>query len=1497
MIIEFFKKSKFLFILSLFIILISIINSLFYVSYNNYPQEINSTNFLLQNSESVHSSGTGPSIQVLEYANGSKNHYDLNNGTSISWDIPNNWIGDNFSVMVSNLTTSVKNDLYEVADDGNTNILNHISGNYADTRFDDNNNWSLRWGDIETTLITLDANLYFYTLAYQGTISNLHVHLKLTTTNCNKNNYLEIRLMDESSGYYVIDHITSSGTFIIDQDISSSPDSYVDPNNRLWINFYGSNQGPGSIKRVDIDYVYINITTSRMYIDPDIIHMNVNGTAITGTWDLAVAGLYGPWSSGTCWFTFDCDPGYSISFNAFSTMWINKTSHTGSTYYLGSGDHPSVNYWKITFNAIDASVDYQDQEFIILHPAKWVFNNATGPSGTVPVSPGSYKGNSTIPITQTYYESGLWEFFCSSQNIISNIYIRKNGHDVDTVNITDIVDISCTLIESNTQGSFNLSIYNESGIVHQELQTASGNTVIFTSWNLSQDIINNGVYTIEISWKNETDIGYIRDYITIIYPTELINYTIHHTYFIGNILEMTVFYNNTFAKNGFIENGIIGANLDYVIKNSSNPSIDSGILNDTNNGNYTNSINLSSYSIGNYTLIINASKKWYHNLSISFYIEIFGFNTSINISLPMSNGIGQAYCNYTETVVFKLWYFNVTQNNSSFINGANIEVYKSSIPVSTVFWEESVAESVYYIYLNSSNLDLVSTWDDINNNITITVQVSKHSFIPRTINIEWDVRNSTAILFGNSSETRLSGRFGIKLNYTNQQLNNPISDYFSPSFRLYYNGTLFSSLKSNYLSIGLWNLSCFFNETRNVTYNILVKVSTVGFKDTTWNFLLHVNVTATKNYTFGITENIFYYQDLNFSIIYNKTYPVLDGLDNAEIISTKFAITTTNMGSGLYFVNVHTANLLNVSHYKIYFLIRQTHFQEINFSISFNIINVTTKSVIFNTTDTSFDGNNTRAYVNQSIIYELIYNDTFKNSFIKDSTIIARIYNYNNDLISSQYTFQSYPAFYRIKVDIFGIHSGNYTLKIISRKQNYFESVITLNFTIMPSITQMVLLRNHPQYGIIQFTEYTEWDHYQIFFMSNFTGIFYNEFKQYKQPISWGYVRYIICEKDKTPNNQSNWLKNGTFVYSIQNELYCSPSISLKYSNGTFLPTGNYTVYVYTFARDCINRSMNFSLTIVPRLTGKIEVFTVSSITQGQSFQIQVKLTVNDNPYSAQLKMYIYCYDSDGNLILNKSYTMITGLNGIDIKLFQAPNDASKISIDVKFSGEFRPYPLVSIEPISLAQPITISVQKSVNFLPIILLIIAICAAFIGTIVYVRSKVIAPKKTKKLEISQEKYTHFKDLTSIMNIMLVYKPTNEITYNKILIDKGYDEEYWNNLKNKILEFKGSGNKKNAALDLIFYDSIKILIDDGQYIRLALLLENIPSEIILRSVVDFIQYFELNHYGYLKKNELNKINDLEEYLDKQKQLSIWQGWYLQMKAIFIFQIFIRKYLMNP
>ena len=88
----------------------------------------------------------------------------------------------------------------------------------------------------------------------------------------------------------------------------------------------------------------------------------------------------------------------------------------------------------------------------------------------------------------------------------------------------------------------------------------------------------------------------------------------------------------------------------------------------------------------------------------------------------------------------------------------------------------------------------------------------------------------------------MSGEFGIKLNYTNTLLKSPISDYYSPIFHFIYNGSIYSTLKIQYLTSGLWNLSCIFNETLNVSYNVNVKVSSIGFVDTYWNFKLKIFV-------------------------------------------------------------------------------------------------------------------------------------------------------------------------------------------------------------------------------------------------------------------------------------------------------------------------------------------------------------------------------------------------------------------------------------------------------------------------------------------------------------------------------------------------------------------------------------------------------------------------------------------------------------------------------
>jgi len=1456
-----FSNKKFIFIL-LFMFIFSIIIS--NLSNQVVSQQKPLQNITIFNNETVKDTGTGPSLLVLEDAWGTKNDYNVKNDTTVDWTIPASWYGKNFSVTVSNLTAKLSNDLKEVADgDYVATSGTEVNGSYLDTRTQGGNSWNLQWGWITRT--ELNADLFFYTLAYQNSITNLHIHLEISTTNCDNNDDLEIRLMDETSGYVLIDRITSGGSFIIDYDESTSPANYVDSNGRLWLKFFGASQDT-SIKTLSIDYAYINVTASREIVDPDTIVLTVNGTNITGDWNFATATLFGFWSPGICSFLFECDNSYSISFNTQTTLWINRSNTASSIYIRGSGNSPTIHYWRIDFNAVDASSSYQNQKFIILHTRKWSFINATGPSGPVSITPGTYRGNSTIPVSSSDYASGNWRFYCSSSNIISNLYIRKNGIDVNCINITDVVNISCDIIEPNIPGNFNLTIFNGTSIVHQELVISSGSNVVFTSWAVANDSNNNGIYEILVTWKNSTAIGYMKKFLTVIYPTDAINHSIGHIYFIGRSINMTIFYNDTF--NG---NGISGANLSYIIKNSTNPNIENGFLVDLSNGNYTNSISLSGYTMGNYTLIINASKKWYHNISLSFQIEIFAYNTSLNTSLPTINKVGYAYCYYSDTIKFEVNYYNTTNNNMSYIPGASVSIYKNSNPISTVFWQESTINKTYYIYLNSSNSDLVSTWNDINNNMTITVQISKYSFIPRSVDIEFDVRNSTAILNGNSTENKLSGRFDIIVNYTNNLLDRPISDYYSPSFQFMYNGTIYSSLKVNYLYNGLWNLSCIFNETTNVSYDVLIQVSLIGFIDTSWSLTLNIDVIHTINQTFNLTENVYFYHNVNFSIIYNRTYPTLLGLDNAEIISPKYTITIQNLGSGLYTVEIHTAYLLNVSHYKLYFIIKQTHYQQINFSIQFNIINITTNSTIIDSTDTQFDGNKSILFVNESVRFDIEYFDEIKSEFISNSMISVYILNSQGIPISSQFTISSYLTYYSIKIDTFGVNSGNYTLQIILQKQNYNKSILTLNLSIKPYITSLTLIRDHPQQGIIPLTHYIEWHHYQILFMSNFTGIFFNEFTNYTSNITWGFARYIICEKGKDPMFQSNWLRNGTFVYDIQKLYFYTSIIPLEYNNGSYLPVGNYTIYVSNYAKNCINQTLNFSLEIIPRLTGRIEVTQIPTVSVGQNFLIQIQLYVNNIPYSAHLRLIVISKSEDGSIIVNDTFLVSTDSSGIKRKYYQVPQGSNQIIINVEFLGEFRYYPGYSIEPFQLDNPVIIQVEQQFNPLPIILILIIVGIGSISAILYVKRKVIDTKKSKKMEMSLEKFNNFKDLTSIICILIIYKPNNELSYKKLLINKGLDSNYWDKINKTINEFSGTGKRSNAALDVIKFDSVKILIDDGEYIRLALLLEDYPSEMILRTTVDFIQYFELSHYNNLRKSEVNKINDIEDHLNKRFGLS--------------------------
>ncbi|MBD3227424.1 MAG: hypothetical protein GF329_04475 [Candidatus Lokiarchaeota archaeon] len=1449
-----------------FILFISLLFITPFLILNDLNQNKSYSPQLLYEEETVFPKGPGPILTVLEQSFGTKNDYNIENDTSITWNVPSGWIGSQFGVQISNLTTELDDLLHHISDNGDSNAMSENGTSHQDTHYLDGDFWQLIWFGTEMV-----AYLNYTTTAHPNSITNIDISLDFER-NFGNGRKLDIAIYDFISGSWeILESLNTDGSYTRnydENDLNNQESNYIDIDGSIDLQFVG--QTPSSPSDIKLDYVYINITANREYVNPTDVNLEVNGNYIPDNGIIYLKDTYNPGSHN---FLFDCGDSYFVSFNTYSGMWINRTITCTSTYFRGSSDLPDKTYWNISFNAESPPSGYSSKNFTIFCPGIWTFVNASAESGSKTISTGTYDNNLTLLITNSNFEEGSWGLFCSSNNIIDAIHVRKNSIEVKKSNITDTISISCDLIESGINGKFNLTIFNETDTIHQEFMNVSGSTVTFTDWTISDNTSFNGEYSISISWKNKTLIGYAKTTIIAIYPTKLNSYNILPEYFLTQSLNMTVYYNNTFTENGYNEMGISQANVTYAMMNSTNYMIENGNLTDLNNGNYTYLINLENYTVGNYTIEINASKRYYHNISVSFDIQIFGHNTSFNVSIPMINGVGSASCGYSNTTIFELKYYNYTDKVEDFISGAEISIYKNhnySNPLSNKFWQETPQS--YFIYLNSSDKEFVSNWVDINSNITITIKIKKGIFYPQTFDIKWDVKNSTAKLDGNLQENRFSGNFGLKVNYTNLFLNESITDYFSPSFELFYNGSKYNSLKTDNIFNGTWNLTCIFNETTNVSYSIDIKVSTLGFIDTSFSLTLNIDVIRTTYSSFNLTDPIHYYHNLSFYISYNRTYPIIDGLENAIISSNiGYSLYITNLNDGNYKIEVDTAYQLDLTNYTFYFLIKETHFQQINFSINFSMVNVNTNITIEHSTDPNFEDYNTSVFVNQSLGLNLKYYDEFKEIFIPDSSFDAYIGDINGTYIDSQYNITRYSNHISVQIDTFGLHMGNYTLKLNCNKLFYFQSNLTLSFTIKPYVTDVMIVRNNPDDGQIQVNNYIEWYMNDISFSGNYSGQFYNGFNSFIDRIDWGLANFIIFKENTDPNDPVNRVKNKTLVYEPVERLYQSLKIDLIYENGTYIKSGNYTVLISFFARDCINRTVNFSLEILPLLSGRIEVSQVSSVSVGQQFLLEMRLYVDEEPYSGQLRVNFIYKSNDGSIVKNETVIFITDSDGIVKRYYRVQEDYGQIIIDIVFERKIGYYPDESIKSITLDSPMTIEVTTVTNPLPIIIVLLIAVIGMASVILIVKIKIIDPRKTKQLEMSEEKFNQFKDLASISSIILIHKPKKKIFYKKFLADLELDQKYWNDLISKIGNFTGFEQKNNAALDLINYDSMKILIDDGEYIRTALLLNNYPTEIVLKSVVKFNQYFELINYDNLRNDQVDKIDDLNRHLDKRFGLS--------------------------
>ena len=191
-------------------------------------------------------------------------------------------------------------------------------------------------------------------------------------------------------------------------------------------------------------------------------------------------------------------------------------------------------------------------------------------------------------------------------------------------------------------------------------------------------------------------------------------------------------------------------------------------------------------------------------------------------------------------------------------------------------------------------------------------------------------------------------------------------------------------------------------------------------------------------------------------------------------------------------------------------------------------------------------------------------------------------------------------------------------------------------------------------------------------------------------------------------------------------------------------------------------------------------------------------------------------------------------------------SDARNMTLVVELQGSY--YHVADSLDIS---DITVKVPSSglalEDFIPYLIIIGVALAVVVGSIGIYRG-VVVPKKREKSRVLKEVKTIFDDAISLEHILVLYKGTGTCIYFKSFGSEGIDPELISGFISAICSF-GKDLVCQEELNEITYGDKMLLLSDGEYIRVALVLSKKASVILRKNLMDFINTFEKSYVNEL------------------------------------------------
>ncbi|MHA1299577.1 MAG: hypothetical protein ACTSO9_09100 [Candidatus Helarchaeota archaeon] len=291
-------------------------------------------------------------------------------------------------------------------------------------------------------------------------------------------------------------------------------------------------------------------------------------------------------------------------------------------------------YWNISISTIEFGLISSNKQINITFPISWnitaVYNGSTQYTNTDNVT------ENGIKILRIFDPpNSTWRITAESLNYIDSIKLYKDGSEVNTALIYDLIRVNGTLRNNSYAGTANLSIFLGTVEKNTTISSPNGNISIPVTLNESYNILSNGTYKFRLIFDNGTEVGVNETYLNILNKTYMNDISsdaqtsIFHT---GQELNITINFTMSYwSGSNFIRqpiDNLTGGNVTYKF-----PELTGSLWNpltyNPSSKVWTTIITLD-VEIGSYTIYINGSKESCEYQNTSREIQIIHFNGSIS---------------------------------------------------------------------------------------------------------------------------------------------------------------------------------------------------------------------------------------------------------------------------------------------------------------------------------------------------------------------------------------------------------------------------------------------------------------------------------------------------------------------------------------------------------------------------------------------------------------------------------------------------------------------------------------------------------------------------------------------------------------------------------------------------------------------------------------------------------------------------------------------------